>query len=209
MKIVAISDTHNQISKMDIPDGDVLVHAGDATGQGMDWELIKFNDEFGALPHKHKIFIPGNHDFICQENEHVARLIMSKATMLIDEEIVIDGVKFYGSPWQPWFYDWAFNLPRGSTIAEKWAKIPEDTDVLITHGPPKGQNDLVTYGMVEVGCADLRDRVFQVKPQYHIFGHIHEAYGMSTKDGVTFVNAASVTLGYQVGNPPFVLEFER
>ena len=209
MKIVAISDTHNQIHKMNIPDGDVLVHAGDATYNGTVEEIHRFNEELGKLPHKHKIFTPGNHDFLFENNAEFAKKIMTNATVLMDEEIVIDGVKFYGSPWQPWFYDWAFNLARGEPLAKKWVEIPEDTDVLITHGPPKGQGDLVVRGYENVGCEDLLERVIKVKPEYHVFGHIHEGYGMTTGFGVTFVNASSCTLGYNPNNEPFVLEIDK
>jgi len=90
--------------------------------------------------------------------------------------VIIEGVKFYGSPWQPRFFDWAFNLDRGEEIKKKWDLIPMDTDVLITHGPPYGILDLTHEGE-KVGCEELMKAVLRVQPKIHIFGHIHEAYG--------------------------------
>jgi Icc-related predicted phosphoesterase len=94
---------------------------------------------------------------------------------LEDEAVTIDGVRFYGSPWQPEFMDWAFNLPRGEALAAVWAKIPVGVDVLVTHGPPAGIGDLV-HGR-STGCAELRRRLDEVAPALHMFGHIHEDGG--------------------------------
>jgi Icc-related predicted phosphoesterase len=129
----------------------------------------------------------------------------------MDESIVIAGKKFYGSPWQPWFYNWAFNVERGPLIAEKWALIPDDTDVLITHGPafaPPGLNygGIVARGE-DVGCKDLSARIFDIKPQYHICGHIHESYCAYREEaiGTTFVNASSCDLHYRLTRTPWIL----
>jgi len=103
--------------------------------------------------------------------------------------VEIEGVRFWGSPWQPWFFDWAFNLERGEEIRAKWELIPDDTEVLITHGPPQGHGDMTSRGE-GAGCADLLARIRQVKPRYHLFGHIHEGYGTST-DGVTSVSPSN------------------
>jgi Icc-related predicted phosphoesterase len=99
-------------------------------------------------------------------------------------------VKFYGSPWQPAFNDWAFNLPRGKPLAEVWAKIPEGVDVLITHGPPKGFGDETKGGKGE-GCEDLLERVRAARPRLHLFGHIHESGGAWTEGATTFVNCTT------------------
>ena len=201
MKIVIISDTHNQLSKMNIPDGDILIHAGDATGRGREYEIEDFNAELGALPHKVKIFVPGNHDWLFQTNETKARSLMTNAIVLIDELIEINGLKIYGSPWQPRFYDWAFNVNRGDAIAQKWASIPEGLDILITHGPAFGILDDTINGM-RVGCEELYKKIFEVKPKYHVSGHIHFGYGMRELDGITFINASNLGEDYRYHNKP-------
>jgi Icc-related predicted phosphoesterase len=143
MKCVAVGDTHGMYRKINIPDGDVFIHAGDILGRGKLSELEDLNDWLSNLPHKHKIIIAGNHDWCFQDAEDEARAILTNGVYLQDELIKIEGINFYGSPWQPWFLDWAFNLPRGPKIAEKWSRIPSNTDVLITHGPPMGVLDKV------------------------------------------------------------------
>lgn len=191
-----------------LPQGDILVHAGDFTGRGKQHEVGDFfswlerqSDNF-----KHIVFIAGNHD-MSFEYKHPWVVNMLKALprnvhYLEDSEIVLDGIKFYGSPWQPEFFNWAFNLPRGKALAEKWDMIPYDTDVLITHGPPMGVLDYTQRDMWNVGCLHLFDKVQQVKPKLHVFGHIHEGYGVKEQNGITFVNASSATLQYNLDNKP-------
>ena len=188
MKLVIVSDTHGYHRNMTIPAGDVYVHAGDLTTMGSLENAAELNDYLGALPHPHKVVIAGNHDWCFEREPERAQALMTGAIYLQDESVTIDGIKFYGSPWQPWFYDWAFNLKRGKDIAEKWAMIPEDTDVLVTHGPPRGFGDRTFDGRNE-GCDDLLVRVRQIKPKLHIFGHIHEAAGQWEEGGTTFINA--------------------
>jgi predicted phosphodiesterase len=143
MKITFISDTHNKHNHLTsnaynniLGSGDVLVHAGDCTSMGKSHEITNFLNWLSMTDFKHKIFIAGNHDFGFEMHTDIAEEFKEKGIIyLFDSEVIIDGVKFYGSPWQPEFYDWAFNLPRGEKLAEKWAKIPGNTDILITHGP--------------------------------------------------------------------------
>jgi len=208
MKIIALSDTHGFHRSLQIPDGDILIHAGDLCNHGILEEVIDFNNFLNALPHPHKIVIAGNHDFCFEENKAACEKALTNAIYLQDQEITIDGVKFYGSPWQPWFYDWAFNLERGPEIRAKWDLIPEDTDVLITHGPPFGIRDL-TFQKDHAGCQDLLAVVERVKPAVHIFGHIHEGYGINVKDGTTFINASSYNHNYQTINQPVVSDLEQ
>lgn len=206
MKIVCMSDSHGLHRKMPlVPDGDVLVVAGDFTNVGAEQEIKDFNEWLGQRPHKHKIVIAGNHDWYFQWNGNKKNII-NNATYLQDESTIIDGVKFYGSPHQPEFCNWAFNLPRGKELKEKWDLIPEDTDVLITHGPPKGILDWAFYSKEHVGCLDLLDRVYEINPKVHIFGHIHIGYGTEIKGNTTFVNAAICSENYQPTNSPIVVE---
>lgn len=190
MRIVCVSDTHGRHRDVTVPDGDVLVHAGDLTRYGRPEEVRDVGEWLGGLPHRHKVVIAGNHDFCFQEQPGLARPHITHAVYLEDEAVTIDGVVFYGSPWQPWFGGWAFNLPRGPELAAVWAKIPAGTGVLVTHGPPHGILDATRRGE-SAGCLDLFNRVFEVRPRLHVFGHIHEAAGRLDVDGITFVNAST------------------
>jgi Icc-related predicted phosphoesterase len=99
-------------------------------------------------------------------------------------------VRFWGSPWQPEYLGWAFNLPRGEALAAKWALIPDGTDVLITHGPPRGIGDWLGQDG-RGGCADLLTAVRRVRPLLHLFGHIHQDGGFWQADGVSFANVTA------------------
>jgi len=209
MRLLLLSDTHNRHAALDpLPPADVVLHAGDVTGRGTLAELAEFLAWFGALPHRHKVFIAGNHDFALErEPEAAEALVPPGVTYLRDSGTMIEGVKIWGSPWQPWFYDWAFNLERGPELAAKWALIPEDTEILITHGPPAGILDRTARGE-GVGCRDLAERVGRLpRLRLHLFGHIHEAYGRVERGGVRFVNASVCDLGYRAVNRPVVVEW--
>jgi Icc-related predicted phosphoesterase len=190
MRIVCVSDTHGRHRDVYVPAGDVLVHAGDLTRHGRPDEVRDVDAWLGSLPHRHKLVVAGNHDFCFQEQPRLARSLVTHAVYLEDEAVTVDGVVFYGSPWQPWFGGWAFNLHPGPELAAVWAKIPADTGVLITHGPPHGILDQTRRGEA-VGCLDLFHRVYEVRPRLHVFGHIHEAAGRLDIDGITFVNAST------------------
>ena len=159
-------------------------------------------------PFKHKVVIPGNHDLFVERSPMTARALMrgDGIHFLIDEEVVIDGVKFWGSPWQPWFHDWAWNAQRGPDIAQHWDRIPKDTKVLITHGPPFGILDTVDRGGFSVGCEELAKKVIAIAPKVHVFGHIHEGYGMLDFHGIKFVNAAAQNFNSDTLNPPIVVD---
>ncbi len=208
MRIVVVSDTHNMHDRIEIPDGDVLVHGGDCLGHGTLEELDAFDRFLGKLPHPHKILIAGNHDWCFERDPRAARRLVKNAIYLEDDGVELDGTKFYGSPWQPWFFDWAFNLERGEPLRKVWAKIPEDTDVLITHGPPHGILDRTIRGE-HVGCEELLKRVDAVKPKLHLFGHIHEGYGQEHRGDTLFVNASTCDVRYEPVNAPVVLTLEN
>ncbi len=213
MRIVAISDTHGRHNKIEVPDGNVLVVAGDFTMRGFRKEIESFNRWLGTLSHKHRVVISGNHELSMDPvtthsvniNPKEARSLLTNCTYLEDSEVIIDGVKFYGSPWQPWFYDWAFNLRIG-TLHEKWDKIPLDTDVLITHGPAWGVLDKVP-GDEHVGCLELKNRISKLNLKLHIAGHLHYSYGEVTHpNGMISVNASTCNEAYQPVNPPIVID---
>lgn len=209
MRIVCLSDTHNCHREIKVPDGDILIHAGDATNIGRADEIVLFNKWFANLPHKYKIFVAGNHDWLFETNNNYARRLLSdKIIYLQDSSVEIEKLKFYGSPWQPRFFDWAFNLMRGAEIAEKWKLITDDVDILITHGPPQGMLDEVPrqYFVENTGCEELRKRVEIVRPKLHIFGHIHCGYGQTEQFGVRFVNASNCNEDYKPSQPPIVID---
>ena len=208
MRIVAISDTHEQHDQLTIPDGDVLIHAGDITWKGSLNAIKKFAEWLQALPHKHKVIIAGNHDWCFEKSNQaiIASEYLRHITYLKDSNVNIDGYNFYGSPWQPEFCDWAFNLPRGgSAIKATWDLIPYNTDVLITHGPPYGFGDMTPRGE-PVGCEDLLARVLVIKPKVHIFGHIHAGYGISSNEDTAFINASICNENYKPVNAPIVYD---
>jgi predicted phosphodiesterase len=179
MRLVLLSDTHSLHGSINtVPDGDVLIHAGDMTLRGVLADLEGFLDWFAAFPHPHKLLVAGDHDWLFQSRPALAEgLVPSGVTYLRDSGVTIQGVKFWGSPWQPRFYDWAFNLLRGAEIAAKWALIPDDINVLITHGPPHGILDQVVMPPEKHrGCEELRERLRSLSAlRLHAFGHIHEA----------------------------------
>jgi len=207
-KIVAIADNHTYFD-IDVPDGDILICAGDITSTGELSTIHKFNEFLGSLPHKHKVVIAGNHDF-CFEKRLIDTLkLLTNCTYLHDSGVQIDDIYIYGSPWQPWFLDWAFNLPRGGQELKKiWNLIPEKTNILVTHSPPLGFGDITKEGEA-CGCEDLLAAVERVKPQAHIFGHIHEGYGIYENDETLFINASICTRRYQPINKPITFVYDN
>jgi Icc-related predicted phosphoesterase len=205
MKIVAISDTHLQ-HDLEIPEGDLLIHSGDATHRGLYSEVKKFGEWFCSLPHKHKIFVPGNHDFLFEENPTVGKALLPGVTVLIDNSLEIDGIKIYGTPYVPTYYDWAFMKPEKDLI-EVYAKIPDNLDLLITHGPPYDILDFNQRGDL-CGSTALRNAVIHKAPRYHVFGHIHEASGIIQINGkgTVFVNAAVLNDRYYMARQAKVFE---
>ncbi|XP_053113902.1 metallophosphoesterase domain-containing protein 1 isoform X3 [Hemicordylus capensis] len=191
-RFVCISDTHSRTDPIQMPYGDVLIHAGDFTELGLPSEVKKFNEWLGSLPYEYKIVIAGNHeltfdqefmaDLIKQdfyyfpsvsklkpENYENVQSLLTNCIYLQDSEVTVRGFRIYGSPWQPWFYGWGFNLPRGQALLEKWNLIPDGIDILITHGPPLG-------------------------------------YGVMADGTTTYVNASVCTVNYQPLNPPIIID---
>lgn len=207
MKFVAISDTHCRHRNLRLPKGDVIIHAGDISYRGEKREIEDFLDWFGKLPFSHKIFIAGNHDFFFEKEKSalIQKLIPDTVHYLKDEEIVIDGIKIWGSPYTPWFYRWAFNKRRGEPLASHWEKIPADTDVLLTHGPVYGILDMLVNEQ-HAGDKDLLKKLLAIKPKVHICGHIHESYGMIKRQGILFINACILNESYELVNKPLVFD---
>jgi len=195
MDIVCIADTHGLHDRIKVPPGDILVHAGDFTERGEPAEVDLFLDWLENQPHPHKIFIGGNHDaYLEQHPDYFAAQVRAipRVTYLEDSGAIIAGLRIWGSPVQPWYFQWAFNRHRGPEIRHHWDLIPLDTEVLITHGPPAGILDRNFRGERH-GCADLLDVINTrlTKLRLHVFGHLHPDGGQCiNRDGRLFVNAA-------------------
>mgnify|MGYP000963435526 CR=1 FL=1 len=210
LRVVALADTHlftddfvPDAEGRVIPDGDVLVHAGDALRGGSLGELMRFAVFFRAQPHRVKIFVPGNHDRVFEEDPMTARAILGADTIvLIDEEVVVDGVRFFGSPWTPTFFDWSFMRDPGPDMEACVARVPHNAHVLISHGPPRGCLD----GSVDhpLGCEALRARVEETRPLLHVFGHIHGARGVVAGEFTTFANVTTA----ECEHPPMVFDVD-
>ena len=221
MKIILISDTHNQHLQilpdwLDNKDGsiDMIIHAGDVSGKGTLKEIEDFLGWYDSLNYKYKIFIPGNHDFWFEKISTFAvnEMLQEKYPSIIylhDTNVEIEGLKFHGSGVTPWFYDWAFNR-MGTDICKHWDMIPLDTNVLIVHGPIKGFLDMTARGM-SVGCPYLLEKTAEMTNlKLFVCGHIHEAYGkFEFPDGGVFVNASTLNLQYYVQNKPIVVEINK
>jgi len=228
-KITLISDTHakhDQITK-DLPGGDILIHAGDFMTSGYSpYEAEQFFNWFDAInTYETKIFIAGNHDRIMQAVPEWVEMVLDRyhsIDYLQDEEWVLyfdghngdlpeENIRVYGSPWQPEFFDWAFNLPRnGEEIKAKWDAIPTNTDILVTHGPAYGHLDFVRYNGINVGCELLAEHINTVsRPKIHVCGHIHQGYGYYFDGQTHYFNASVLDEQYKYANLPFNFEWDN
>lgn len=227
MRIICVADTHLTHDEYTgvpgelpwpLPEGDMIIHAGDWTFRGTPHEIFRFGRWFNNLPYKYKVCIAGNHDLGMEDTPERSRKVLlgldeeyfaepkrNDIIYLQDEEINIEGLRIYGAPWSPRFFDWAFNVDRGTKIKAKWDKIPNDVDVLITHGPPYGYGDW-TKRDGPVGCEELIKALDRVKPQLHVFGHIHPGYGKYRYNNTILVNAAMCDDTYYPANPPLVVD---
>ena len=190
LRLVLLSDTHGLHREMNIPVGDVLVHAGDFCSEGEAVEARSFGEFFHGLPHRHKVVIAGNHDRCPEADPDLGPKIFAGCHYLLDSGVEIAGVTFWGSPWQQWFFDMAFNLERGAEFREKWDLIAAHVDVLITHGPPHFVLDRTETGE-NVGCEELRAATRRTCPRLHVFGHIHQSHGWRRLGKTLHVNASN------------------
>lgn len=210
MNIACISDSHGKHDQIKhLPKADVIVHTGDLSGHGKQWEIQLFMDWFSSLDYKYKIFIAGNHDwFCCDYAKTFKNLVPDNVIYLDNTSYSIEGYMFYGTPWQPVFFNWAFNLEEPE-LQKEWDKIPLNTDVLLTHCPPHGVLDLALDGR-NCGSPSLLTKVLEVNPLAHIFGHIHEANGViNLYDNVTFVNGSVLNRRYIMQNDPIVINIHK
>lgn len=213
-RITFISDTHNRHNLITdfLPGGDLLIHAGDFMNSGYNpMEAIMFFKWFDEIEnYDTKVFIAGNHDRWMQDASVEAKGMLTgykNIDYLQDERMELwDGedqqLVIYGTPWQPEFHNWAFNLPRGEKLKEKWDMIPVDVDILITHSPPFGKLDFVNYDRINVGCDELLKKIEEIKPKINVFGHIHEGFGYVFDGHTHFINASVLNERYEFRNKP-------
>jgi Icc-related predicted phosphoesterase len=212
---------------IDLPGGDLLIHAGDIMNSGYNKnDIHDFLYWFGSLKqYNAKIFIAGNHDRMFENHPEEVQEILNKylnVDYLQDEQLTLYGdgpngdmpennIRIYGSPWQPEFYSWAFNLPRnGIEISGKWEAIPDNTDILVTHGPSFGTLDTVTGRPWDsLGCELLAERIERFRPKIHICGHIHSGYGYEFKNGTHFFNAAVLNESYEYTQKPMTFDWDH
>lgn len=211
MKITAISDTHGKHSLLPkLAGGDVLIHAGDVGESKADTR--NFLHWLDDQDYDFKVFIAGNHDRYIEDRfeDFMSYVNHYKCvTYLYDSFVIINDIKIYGAPWSRNLPRWAFQLPD-ENAKDKWSQIPFDTDILITHGPAYRKLDRLMYPRLNedphVGCKQLSSRIDDIDPKYHIFGHIHEDYGIWTERFTTFINASCADINYQMANPPINFE---
>jgi Icc-related predicted phosphoesterase len=197
----------------EVPYGDVFVFAGDYSLPGREIEMHAFASWVAHLPHKYKVIISGNHDRAAEflgkrktEEILTTNNAYNNIFYLENSTCCIEGINFYGSPNTPELGNWAFMRPR-SEIGRIWYGIPDDTNVLITHGPPRGICDASGYKLEKAGCEALRCATANLSSlKVHIFGHIHHAYGSTIKNNVLYANVSTANEDYEMVNPAVVID---
>lgn len=208
-KIIAISDTHNLHPTLSIPDGDIIIHVGDATNRGTFPEFSEFISWYGSLLHPHKIFIAGNHDRGLDGDLRGPIINLMKEHGIIyleNSNVIIDNVKIWGSPYSLEFGSWSFGKSQ-KEIFNVWQTIPEDIhfNIIATHSPPFGILDSNNLGH-HLGCQELAKRIDYLKPSYHLFGHIHESKGKKIINNITYINVSQMKADYSgLLNKPIII----
>ena len=222
--LTLISDTHNKHKHVhnnslgDLSGGDILLHSGDISSMGHEHEITEFAKWYDGLDYNHKIFIAGNHDWGFQNNSEKVKGLLTgyKSIDYIQDELITiqdenkPEIKIWGSPWQPEFYNWAFNLPKnGDELKAKWDMIPDDIDILITHGPAWGiLDDVDGRRGVHLGCELLAERIKTIKPKIHVCGHIHTGYGHYFDGHTHYFNASLLNERYLYNHTPWKIEWD-
>lgn len=210
IKIVAISDTHGKWNKLKIPECDILISAGDYSFNGEPHMVKDFHRWLNKQDAGYIISVQGNHETWVEKNWNEAKAIAVEAcpaVHFIDEGLVeVEGIKIWCSAITPWFHNWAWNRHRGEEIKRHWSVIPDDTDILVTHGPADGILDQILFidgtPKERVGCTDLLNRIKELKNlQVHICGHIHSGHGQEHKYGVSYYNVSICDEMYCPTNP--------
>lgn len=214
IKLVLMSDSHGKHHEVVVPECDILLHSGDVSMFGKESQTVDFFQWFDSQKAIHKVLVGGNHDLIFEKHPFVLKALLKthpSITYLEDSGITIKGLNIWGSPVQPWFYDWAFNR-KEEDIQKHWNMIPENVDILLLHSPPYGILDQNLGGM-HCGCPSLKKRIQTVQPTIVTFGHIHEGYGTETikwnnGNQTMFFNSSVVDRSREVKNKPWIIELE-
>lgn len=220
MKIICISDAHCKWNKLIIPECDLLISAGDYSFKGELHVVKDFHKWLHKQPAKHIISVQGNHEKEVERNfvlsKEVAQEVCPRVHFMDEGLVEIDGVKIWCSAISKFFCNWAWNRYPGQELQKHWDKIPNDgsIDIVVTHGPCYGILDGVVkyntkiceYELENCGDKQLLDKILEIKPKFHICGHIHEGRGTHTQDGITFVNASICNDDYKPVNAPIVIE---
>jgi len=205
MRVILVADTHGLHRRLDVPCGDLFIHAGDFTLNSKPPSIISdFNAWLGSLPHRHKVVVPGNHEFILEEPRN--RGGITNAILLVDSGVEIEGLRIWGSPVTP-LYGGAFGKSNPEDRKRHWAQIPDGLDILITHGPPFAILDHGGSAERREGCPQLLEAVFRALPRVHVFGHIHHGYGTLRTDDTLFVNASLMGEDGRLSRKPVVIDF--
>lgn len=209
MKFVAISDTHGEHKGLNLPEGDVIIHAGDFCHYGNNSHMRNFLKWYAALEFETKILVAGNHDFFAaKHSERFKELLPKEITYLNDSGFSIGKINIWGSPFQPDLVGWAFGKRRGEAMKPHWDLIPTDIDVLITHTPPHGILDKSRSGR-SLGCEELSKKLEKLHVKFHIFGHVHASYGQVKKGTTQFINASNFNSSKGLVNAPVTFEFKK
>jgi Icc-related predicted phosphoesterase len=208
MRIVVVSDTHAQHEELGIVTADVLIHCGDGCdGFRRDPADVDRLDEWFSRQRVALVLaIGGNHDFEMERRSRAALPVFSHAVYLEDRCHEHQGCRFYGAPWTPELIGWAF-FQDGKTMREKWASVPSDIDVLITHTAPYGILDRNRRG-VSLGCRDLLNRLPAIRPRLHVFGHNHASAGAARIGPTLHVNASMVNSRYAISHKPIEIDLD-
>ena len=207
LRIVLLSDLHDLFREVEVPGGDILLCAGDWTMQSRSLRsIVDFDQWLGELPHRHKVCVPGNHETYLQ-TALANRSLVSNAVLLINEGVEIEGLRIWGSPVT--LVGPAFSMRSAEERRRLYATIPGDTDILISHGPPRGILDRAPGSSFHAGDRELLDAVNRVKPRLHVFGHVHGAHGLFATRETLFANAALLGPDGDIDKEPIVLRMEQ
>jgi len=208
IKIVCISDSHRQHWRMDIPDGDILLFAGDAELDSFN-ALQDFNNWLGTLNFKHIVVIGGNHDmvlanYVMEEKE----MFFSNAIYLENTSVQIEGIKIFGSPYSLRFFSWAF-MKSEKQLEQMWELIPKNTDIVLTHSPCRNILDVTTTTDENCGSFSLRNKIKELQTKIHICGHLHSSHGKYTDYKTDYYNVSMLNDYYQYIFEPTVIYYEK
>lgn len=223
MRLCFISDTHTYHEQLQLPECDILIHSGDYSFTGTIPEVNKFMGWFSEQKCTHRVVVNGNHEKMFWANPTLFEsLIPKNVTFLFDRAVTLEGLNLYGSPHTKEFCGWAYPYYNPKEAEVIWNRIPDNTDILVTHQPPYKIRDGVPFKLGREGlyvpsldtegdpqgCEVLRERLRTIKPMIHSFGHIHEGAGYSEIEGTLYINASICTGKYKPENPCTVVTLD-